>query len=189
MSAGARHRRTSSSHSKPWERPGHLYRSSTSRSRPPDPEEIEPISRQGTRTSTRSKRREPKWFKIRLFQGMIADIKRRAPYYWSDWRDAWDYRVVPATVYMYVYCYPGPRTAVVQPCWSLARRRDQRVHTLLNYDHSLATVLDTSCGLVIDLSLAQIWIIWLAAFARTVKLSTHLDGFRQACIVTCLTCH
>ncbi|KAL9606752.1 MAG: hypothetical protein Q9179_000108 [Wetmoreana sp. 5 TL-2023] len=32
---------------------------------------------------------------------MIDDVRRRAPYYWSDWKDAWDYRVVPATVYMY----------------------------------------------------------------------------------------
>ncbi|KAB5575857.1 anion exchange family protein [Coniochaeta sp. 2T2.1] len=32
---------------------------------------------------------------------MINDVRRRAPYYWTDWRDAWDYRVVPATVYMY----------------------------------------------------------------------------------------
>ncbi|KAL4773818.1 HCO3 transporter family-domain-containing protein [Aspergillus nidulans var. acristatus] len=44
---------------------------------------------------------EPKWWRIRLFRGMIDDVKRRAPYYWSDWADAWDYRVVPATVYMY----------------------------------------------------------------------------------------
>lgn len=43
----------------------------------------------------------PKWWKIRLFQGMIHDIRRRAPFYWSDWIDAWDYRVIPATVYMY----------------------------------------------------------------------------------------
>jgi hypothetical protein len=28
---------------------------------------------------------------------MINDVKRRAPYYWSDFADAWDYRVVPAT--------------------------------------------------------------------------------------------
>jgi hypothetical protein len=42
-----------------------------------------------------------KWWHIRLFRGMIKDIKRRAPFYWSDWADAWDYRVVPATVYMY----------------------------------------------------------------------------------------
>lgn len=32
---------------------------------------------------------------------MINDVRRRAPFYWSDWKDAWDYRVVPATVYMY----------------------------------------------------------------------------------------
>ncbi|OJK05202.1 hypothetical protein ASPACDRAFT_110526 [Aspergillus aculeatus ATCC 16872] len=42
-----------------------------------------------------------KWYRVRLFRGMVKDVKRRAPYYWSDWTDAWDYRVVPATVYMY----------------------------------------------------------------------------------------
>lgn len=42
-----------------------------------------------------------KWWTIHLFRGMVNDVRRRAPYYWSDWRDAWDYRVVPATVYMY----------------------------------------------------------------------------------------
>lgn len=49
-----------------------------------------------------------KWWKVHLFRGMLKDIKRRAPYYWSDWLDAWDYRVVPATVYMYFakYVYP-----------------------------------------------------------------------------------
>ncbi|PNY29118.1 transporter [Tolypocladium capitatum] len=41
------------------------------------------------------------WWKIRLFRGIINDLRRRAPYYGSDWLDAWDYRVVPATVYMY----------------------------------------------------------------------------------------
>ncbi|CAG8939524.1 unnamed protein product [Penicillium salamii] len=42
-----------------------------------------------------------KWWHVHLFRGMVNDVKRRAPYYWSDWTDAWDYRVVPATVYMY----------------------------------------------------------------------------------------
>lgn len=32
---------------------------------------------------------------------MIQDINRRAPHYWQDWTDAWDYRVIPATVYTY----------------------------------------------------------------------------------------
>jgi hypothetical protein len=35
-------------------------------------------------------------------------VRRRAPYYWSDWADAWDYRVVPATVYMYFAKYALP---------------------------------------------------------------------------------
>ncbi|SPO00728.1 related to chloride-bicarbonate anion exchanger AE2 [Cephalotrichum gorgonifer] len=41
------------------------------------------------------------WWKIRLFSGMANDLRRRLPFYVSDWTDAWDYRVVPATVYMY----------------------------------------------------------------------------------------
>lgn len=36
---------------------------------------------------------------------MVNDVRRRAPFYASDWRDAWDYRVVPATVYMYFAKY------------------------------------------------------------------------------------
>ncbi|KUJ19783.1 anion exchange family protein [Mollisia scopiformis] len=53
------------------------------------------------RQTTNSSERKRKWWKIRFFRGMINDVKRRAPYYRSDWTDAWDYRVVPATVYMY----------------------------------------------------------------------------------------
>ncbi|RWA05066.1 hypothetical protein EKO27_g10038 [Xylaria grammica] len=51
--------------------------------------------------NSRKTRPAPRWWKIHLFRGMINDVRRRAPYYWSDWIDAWDYRVVPATVYMY----------------------------------------------------------------------------------------
>lgn len=39
---------------------------------------------------------------------MVGDLRRRAPYYWSDWKDALDYRVVPATVYMYFAKYDTP---------------------------------------------------------------------------------
>lgn len=60
----------------------------------------ETLSRQLSRRSSRS-RRTPRWWKIRLFKGMIDDVKRRAPFYLSDFTDAWDYRVIPATVYMY----------------------------------------------------------------------------------------
>jgi HCO3- transporter family len=62
------------------------------------------LSRRRSHLSTASTV-EPKRWKIRYFRGMINDIKRRAPYYWSDWKDAWNYRVVPATVYMYFAKY------------------------------------------------------------------------------------
>lgn len=65
----------------------------------------DPLSRIHTARSNASSHRKRRWWKIRLFRGMIDDVKRRAPYYWSDWRDAWDYRVVPATVYMYFAKY------------------------------------------------------------------------------------
>jgi hypothetical protein len=48
----------------------------------------------------RAPRHDP-WWKIHLFRGMVNDVRKRAPYYASDWADAWNYRVVPATVYMF----------------------------------------------------------------------------------------
>lgn len=53
------------------------------------------------RLSRESGHEEEHWYKIHFFRGVINDLKRRAPFYWSDWTDAWDYRVVPATIYMY----------------------------------------------------------------------------------------
>ncbi|KAB5591398.1 anion transporter [Ceratobasidium theobromae] len=38
---------------------------------------------------------------LRPFAGMAADVKARAPYYLSDWTDAWTYRVVPATAMIF----------------------------------------------------------------------------------------
>ncbi|ODQ50900.1 anion exchange family protein [Saitoella complicata NRRL Y-17804] len=38
---------------------------------------------------------------VHPFRGIMMDLRARAPYYWSDWTDAWDYRVVPATVYIF----------------------------------------------------------------------------------------
>jgi len=68
----------------------------------PIPADDEP-SAAATRPRARSRRSDPtsSWWRIRLFSGMVNDLRRRAPYYLSDWTDAWDYRVVPATVYMY----------------------------------------------------------------------------------------
>jgi len=54
--------------------------------------------------------RSPKkllWDKIGIhpFRGMMNDIRRRAPYYLSDWKDAWTYRVIPSTVDMFFKKY------------------------------------------------------------------------------------
>lgn len=53
----------------------------------------------------RRQQRQWRWWRLGLFRGMANDIRRRAPYYWGDWKDAWDYRVVPATVYIYFAKY------------------------------------------------------------------------------------
>lgn len=65
--------------------------------------EQEQLRRASLSASTQSS--QSKWWRIRFFRGMMNDVKRRAPYYWSDWTDAWDYRIVPATVYMYFAKY------------------------------------------------------------------------------------
>lgn len=62
------------------------------------------ISRQGKQVTQledgRNYRKKQAWY-IRWVKtwgkGMWHDIHNRAPYYLSDWTDAWNYRVVPAT--------------------------------------------------------------------------------------------
>ncbi|KAB8216468.1 HCO3 transporter family-domain-containing protein [Aspergillus novoparasiticus] len=61
----------------------------------------ERLSRHATRRSAATSATKSRWWHIHFFRGMIYDIKRRAPFFISDWTDAWDYRVVPATVYMF----------------------------------------------------------------------------------------
>ncbi|EMD39677.1 hypothetical protein CERSUDRAFT_103670 [Gelatoporia subvermispora B] len=44
----------------------------------------------------------PNWIRsIPLCRGIIHDIRSRAPYYASDWTDAWNYRVIPAIVLIF----------------------------------------------------------------------------------------
>lgn len=52
-------------------------------------------------TTTAATVKKKPWWRVALFRGMVNDVRRRAPYYASDFTDAWDYRVVPSTVYMY----------------------------------------------------------------------------------------
>lgn len=40
------------------------------------------------------------WYR-RLGVGITTDIRARTPWYLSDWVDAWNYRVVPATALIF----------------------------------------------------------------------------------------
>jgi len=93
--------RSASRHSiqqKPWQQRRASFRSDTRN-------ETDEFHQLSTQASRRSSKRQPRWWKIRWFKGMQDDVKRRLPFYLSDWTDAWDYRVVPATVYMYFAKY------------------------------------------------------------------------------------
>jgi len=81
---------------------GNNRRASLRSDRQNNTEGFQHLSTQGSR---RSSKRQPRWWKIRWFKGMVDDVKRRLPFYMSDWTDAWDYRVVPATTYMYFAKY------------------------------------------------------------------------------------
>jgi boron transporter len=54
------------------------------------------------------------WFR-KLGAGIRLDIRARAPWYISDWMDAWNYRVVPATALIFFAKYAqnpsGPKAA------------------------------------------------------------------------------
>jgi hypothetical protein len=39
--------------------------------------------------------------RVKLGAGIVRDIRARAPWYWSDWKDAWNYRVLPATALVF----------------------------------------------------------------------------------------
>ncbi|KAH9829699.1 anion exchanging protein [Rhodofomes roseus] len=44
----------------------------------------------------------PRWMRrMWIGSGMIRDVRARAPYYISDWTDAWNYRVIPAIVLIF----------------------------------------------------------------------------------------
>ena len=87
---------------RPWERRMHSLHAQSHFNH----ESQEALSREPSHASAEAAQGpNKKWWRVKLFRGMINDVKRRAPFYWSDWKDAWDYRVVPATVYMYFAKY------------------------------------------------------------------------------------
>jgi boron transporter len=70
-----------------------------SRTPPNIPASVNPSA---TLNNPTSQRKSPvlKWL-TRLASGIILDVRARAPHYWSDWTDAWNYRVVPATALIF----------------------------------------------------------------------------------------
>ena len=42
-----------------------------------------------------------RWMPVWIGRGIIRDVRARAPYYPSDWTDAWNYRVIPAIVLIF----------------------------------------------------------------------------------------
>ena len=97
-----------------WQARRRMSNGSTRSERQPDPADEDHLSPQNPRVL---ERRGSTWWRVCLFRGMVDDVKRRLPYYWSDWKDAWDYRVVPATVYMYFakYGHSMPLFAALVP--------------------------------------------------------------------------
>lgn len=54
-------------------------------------------------------RRRRWWESVRVGSGILRDIRARAPYYVSDWTDAWNYRVIPAVVLIFfAKCVTNP---------------------------------------------------------------------------------
>lgn len=65
-------------------------------------QDIPPDIRELPQHASTSRTRSTQIFKLRLLgSGIIADIRARAPWYLSDWTDAWNYRVVPATALIF----------------------------------------------------------------------------------------
>lgn len=59
------------------------------------------MSRSPSGTLYRKEWSFPTWIPTSFGRGIIRDLKARAPYYASDWTDAWNYRVVPAIVLIF----------------------------------------------------------------------------------------
>ncbi|KAF7297733.1 Phosphoglycerate mutase-like protein [Mycena kentingensis (nom. inval.)] len=66
----------------------------------PAAEEEQDASRPSTIHPRATPKTRSRWF-CRVGSGVLSDIRARAPFYVSDWLDAWNYRVVPATALIF----------------------------------------------------------------------------------------
>jgi hypothetical protein len=74
---------------------------------PGEPKE-DPISSSSSTTQNRPRNRGilaslrlAGLLRVKIGAGIARDIRARAPWYWSDWKDAWNYRVLPATALVF----------------------------------------------------------------------------------------
>jgi len=68
-----------------------------------EPREISPPKERPSAATSTTLRATPHWLSWirRIGSGVILDIRSRAPWYLSDWTDAWNYRVIPATALIF----------------------------------------------------------------------------------------
>ncbi|KAK7048135.1 HCO3 transporter family-domain-containing protein [Favolaschia claudopus] len=66
----------------------------------PPPEDSRPSTIHPRRQQPRKYGTPLDWIR-NLGSGIVSDIQSRAPFYLSDWTDAWNYRVVPATALIF----------------------------------------------------------------------------------------
>ena len=71
---------------------------------PPSESKETPISSSSSSTMQnrpRNRRTLAGLHRVKIGAGIVRDIRARAPWYWSDWKDAWNYRVLPATALVF----------------------------------------------------------------------------------------
>lgn len=77
----------------------------TEKQDPPEPLPSQNIDSKATSMTLQpGKPKRRAWYR-RLGAGIRQDIRARGPWYFSDWADAWNYRVVPATALIFFAKY------------------------------------------------------------------------------------
>ncbi|KAJ7718125.1 HCO3 transporter family-domain-containing protein [Mycena maculata] len=76
------------------------HRAATSRVEEPAWEEASPAPTIHVRDRPKQTRTALEWIRS-LGSGIVSDIRARAPFYLTDWSDAWNYRVIPATALIF----------------------------------------------------------------------------------------
>ncbi|KAG2123398.1 HCO3 transporter family-domain-containing protein [Suillus cothurnatus] len=85
-----------------------LYRNQMPVQAQPMEERAKELPGSSTLLQSAAETRQTSSFIRKLGAGIIADVRARIPWYFSDWTDAWNYRVVPATALIFFAKYRQP---------------------------------------------------------------------------------